>query len=274
MHHERTVHPLERPLPRRLLGVWAHPDDEAYLSAGLMARVAAAGTVAVITATSGELGTADAELVGSERFAHHRRGELRASLDVLGVSDVTVLDVADGGCEDVDPQPIVSYIADVIRDMRPEAIVTFGSDGMTGHPDHRAVSAWATAAWRRTGRRAELLYATVTDDFNERWSELHERLGVFRDYGQTGRAPSVPRSELALECVLDDDEADRKRVALERHRSQTRQLAEAVGDDVFARWWATEWFRHPTPSEAVRSPADYAVRLGERYAVAGTGRSA
>ena len=52
-----TTTPLARPLPKRLLGIWAHPDDEAYLSAGLMARVVAAGgSVTVLTATRGEKG--------------------------------------------------------------------------------------------------------------------------------------------------------------------------------------------------------------------------
>ena len=50
--------PVARPLPKRLLGIWAHPDDEAYLSAGLMARVVASGgSVTVLAATRGEKGT-------------------------------------------------------------------------------------------------------------------------------------------------------------------------------------------------------------------------
>lgn len=255
--------PLDRPLPERLLGVWAHPDDEAYLSAGLMARVAQHGSVTVVTATSGEHGTGDPSLAGTAEFAHHRRGELRASLDVLGVSDVTILDAPDGGCERIDPQPMVAYLADVIRDRRPDAIVTFGSDGITGHPDHCAVSAWTTAAWRRTGKRAELLYATVTEDFNDRWAALHDRLGLFTDYGQTGRPPAVRRDRLALECVLGPGESHRKRAALACHASQTEELAGAVGESTFLHWWAVESFRHPTEVEAGRSPADVGSYLDE-----------
>ena len=57
------VMPMARPVPGRMVGVWAHPDDEAYLSAGLMGRVSdAGGDVTVVTATKGEKGTADPDL--------------------------------------------------------------------------------------------------------------------------------------------------------------------------------------------------------------------
>ncbi len=80
---------IARPLPRRLLGVWAHPDDEAYLSAGLMARVVAAGGhVTVITATRGEKGTSDPADYDQDHFGAMREYELRRSLSTLGVHDV------------------------------------------------------------------------------------------------------------------------------------------------------------------------------------------
>jgi LmbE family N-acetylglucosaminyl deacetylase len=51
-----------------------------------------------------------------------------------------------------------------VQDVRPDVIVTFGPDGMTGHPDERVVSAWTTEAWRRTGREPELWYASGEPD--------------------------------------------------------------------------------------------------------------
>ena len=61
--------------------------------------------------------------------------------------------------------PLDDGVADlvaVIEAVRPEVIVTFGPEGMTGQPDQRTVSAWATEAWRRTGQHAELWYANLT----------------------------------------------------------------------------------------------------------------
>ena len=71
-----------------LLGVWAHPDDEAYLCAGLMAAARDAGhRVVSVTATLGEHGTGDPERWPPERLAPLRAAELAAALDVLGVDE-------------------------------------------------------------------------------------------------------------------------------------------------------------------------------------------
>jgi LmbE family N-acetylglucosaminyl deacetylase len=238
-----------RPLPRRLLGVWAHPDDEVYLSAGLMARVADDdGLVTVVTATCGELGTDDDALVGSERFAGQRRRELEASLAELGVHDVRLLDLPDGGCASIPAAQPIASIAEVIDEVRPELIVTFGPDGITWHPDHRAVSAWATAAWLLTGSDATLLYATRSADFERRFSALHAELGIHDVFGP-GHAATSTTSEIALDVALTRTELARKRRALARHASQTAALAAAIGEHRYLAWVSEESFRHPTAAE-------------------------
>ena len=119
---------------RTLLGVWAHPDDEAYLTAGLMLEHVARGDrVVLVTATLGERGTSDAVAWPPSRLAPHRHAELIASLAVLGVHDLRLLGFEDGGCDTVDGTDLV---IEQIEDVRPDVIVTFGPDGMTGHPDH------------------------------------------------------------------------------------------------------------------------------------------
>ncbi|MEX0650830.1 MAG: PIG-L family deacetylase, partial [Actinomycetota bacterium] len=71
-----------------VLGVWAHPDDDIYLSSGLMASAAAAGnTVVDITATRGEGGSMDEDRWPSDRMAEVRTDEMRRSLDILGVQE-------------------------------------------------------------------------------------------------------------------------------------------------------------------------------------------
>jgi LmbE family N-acetylglucosaminyl deacetylase len=134
---------------RTLLGVWAHPDDEAYLSAGLMLQWRRNGDrVVVVTATAGEHGTSDPDVWPPSRLAPHRIGELRRSLATLGVDELHVLGFDDGGCESVDGTDL---IAGYIAGLAPDLIVTFGREGMTGHPDHRAVSRWTTDAWMQLG---------------------------------------------------------------------------------------------------------------------------
>src|SRR3954449_2116917 len=80
-----------------ILGIWAHPDDEAYLTGGLMALARAAGRhVACVTATRGEFGTADPERWPPDRLGAERTRELARSLDVLGVTEHHWLGYADG----------------------------------------------------------------------------------------------------------------------------------------------------------------------------------
>ena len=70
-----------------VLGVWAHPDDEAYLSAGLMALARDNGQrVVCVTATRGELGTPDPAAWPPDRLAAERTRELACSLAILGVT--------------------------------------------------------------------------------------------------------------------------------------------------------------------------------------------
>jgi len=236
-------------LPHHLMGIWPHPDDEAYLSAGLMARMADAGRrVTVLTLTRGEKGTSDPADFDQPHFAARRERELRASLAELGVNDVTVFDYRDGECDLVDDEAAISDITAQIDALRPDLGITFGPDGITGHRDHHIASAWVTEAWRRVGH-GELLYATMTDEFVARNTELHERIGLFAARGGDGPA-SYRADQIALTCDLSDAELARKRRALGQHSSQTQPLAALMGEDTYRTWWRTEWFRRPTSQEA------------------------
>jgi LmbE family N-acetylglucosaminyl deacetylase len=239
-----------------IVGVWAHPDDEAYLSAGLMARARRNGQrVVVVTATLGEHGTADPVAWPPERLGALRRGELAASLAALGVAEHRWLDWPDGHCELVPTDVGAGQIAEVLRAVAPDTIVTFGPDGMTGHPDHRAVSAWTTAAWQSTGRHARLLHATVTPEFHDTWGPLNDRIGVWMD--PPGR-PCTPRESLAVEVSSRGELLDQKLAALRAHASQTDPLAALVGEEVYRDWWSTEWFvdaAHVVSAAAVSSLA-------------------
>ena len=181
-------------------------------------------------------------------FAALRWRELTASVAELGVTDVRYLGLADGECHLADDDVMTRRILEVIEETRPEAVITFGPDGITGHPDHRAVSRWTTAAWNRSDRAADLLYAAMTEEFMDRNDELHRRLGLFAEYGAPPQP--LPRSAVALGCTLNPDELERKRTALARHASQTTALATAVGEDAYHHWWRDETFRKGPAADA------------------------
>ena len=88
-----------------VLSVWAHPDDEMYLSGGLMAEAARGGArVVCVTATRGEAGSQDPERWPPERMGEIREAELMASLEILGVREHHWLDYRDGECASVPPE--------------------------------------------------------------------------------------------------------------------------------------------------------------------------
>jgi len=219
--------------------VWAHPDDEAYLSAGLMAAVRdQGGRVVVACATRGEAGTGDADAWTPARLAALRRHELIASLAVGDVREHSWLGFRDGLCAETLAETGEAAIEDVIREVAPDTIITFGPDGMTGHSDHRTISAWTTAAWRRAGQPGRLWYATQSSRFHDRWGELNDRVGIWT-YGEP---PRTADEDLAFELCLTGAALDRKLVALRAHASQISPLVSAVGEDTFREWWSTESF--------------------------------
>src|SRR5438128_2495894 len=119
-----------------LLGVWAHPDDEAYLSAGLMARAVRGGDrVVCVTATRGEQGSWDEERWPTADLGRVRDAELMASLAVLGVTEHRWFDYYDGGCASIDPAEGTARVQAVMEEVGPDSVFTFGPDGMTGHTD-------------------------------------------------------------------------------------------------------------------------------------------
>jgi LmbE family N-acetylglucosaminyl deacetylase len=230
-------------LPRKigtLLGIWAHPDDEAYLSAALMAVVRrSGGRVVVVTATRGELGTDDPEGCPPQKLAPVRERELLDSLAVIDVREHVWLDHRDGELPSVPAAVGVAEIEHVLDSVCPDTIVTFGPEGMTGHADHQAVSAWVTEACRVTGRLGSLWYATLPPLFHQRWGELNERVGLWFE----GSAPPVTAdSDLVAHVRSTGELLALKQRALRAHSSQTRQLESLVGPEVYRDWWATESF--------------------------------
>jgi LmbE family N-acetylglucosaminyl deacetylase len=232
-----------RPAPPRtgtLLGVWAHPDDEAYLSAALMALAADAGQrVVVATATRGEQGTDDPHSWPPDRLAAVREHELAESLRVVGVTEHRWLGHRDGQLARVRRAEAVMQVAELIHEVRPDTVVTFGPDGMTGHEDHRTVSSWVTSAWHLAGGRSRLWHATLTPDFHRAWGWLNDQVGLWFD---GCRPPSTGRHELAAQVVCDEPLSRRKHAALRAHASQTDGLAALVGEECFRHWWAVESF--------------------------------
>lgn len=210
-----------------ILSVWAHPDDETFLAGAVMAEAAASGArVVCVTATAGERGTDDPVTWPPERLGRIRRRESAAAMAVLGVTDHRWMGLPDGGLAALDPAGPVSLLQSWIAEVAPDTVLTFGPDGVTGHPDHRAVGAWTTEAWRRTGGTARLLHAAVSEPHLERWATRYEDWGI---YVGEARPVGVPVDELAIHHVVSGASLDQKMAALLAMPSQLDAAVEAIG---------------------------------------------
>lgn len=227
-----------------ILGIWAHPDDEAYLSGGLMASARDAGSrVVCVTATRGELGTPDPVAWPPRRLAAERTVELARCLEILGVTEHHWLGCRDGECAAAPASDVVGRVCEVIERIRPDTVLTFGPDGITGHPDHQVVSGWATAAFEGAAPSgARLLYAAVAERRVPRWTALGDRLGVYL----AGYPVTTPTGGLAVDLVLDPDTAARKVAAL------AAQTTQRPGSSPPWAWTATRRGSATSPSPCRR----------------------
>jgi LmbE family N-acetylglucosaminyl deacetylase len=162
---------LAQPDPqRRLLAVFAHPDDETLGPGGTLGLYGQQGVETyLVCATRGEAGEAPADLRGHASVAEMREAELRCASRVLGLKEVRFLGYCDSGmagspdnehpeCAAIAPlEEISRKVAWHIRDIRPQVIITSDPIGGYGHPDHIAVHRATVEAFRLAGdRRVDL----------------------------------------------------------------------------------------------------------------------
>src|SRR5437588_6458685 len=145
---------------KRLLGVFAHPDDEGMMSAASLQYSTLGVETGLVCATRGEVGEiADPALATPENLGQVREGEMQAAAEVLGLNKLWFLDYRDSGmagtAENDDAQAfvqvgsaeVVGKLVAIIRQFRPQVIVTFDENGAYGHPDHIAIYRHTTSAF-------------------------------------------------------------------------------------------------------------------------------
>lgn len=191
--------------PLSLLAVFAHPDDESFTAGGTLAKYAAAGVeVVIVSATRGEAGIRG---VSADQAGILREAELRRAAAELGASQVHFLGYPDGGLPDVNPDDAMGRLVALLSRIRPQVLITFGPDGISGHPDHVAVSRWVTAAFD----------AMRGPDAPQKLYYVAPSLATEQACGATG-APSLPAGAVGV-----DVEAQRvtKVRAMQAHASQS-----------------------------------------------------
>jgi LmbE family N-acetylglucosaminyl deacetylase len=145
----------------RILGLFAHPDDEVFCVGGTIARCAAAGAVTgLVSLTMGEAGQIrDARAATRRTLGIVRAKELEASASALGVDHVTCLDLGDGRLSATAPEALAEAAGELIEGFDADVVVTFGPDGGFGHPDHVASCVATIEAARGMRRPPRILHA-------------------------------------------------------------------------------------------------------------------
>lgn len=146
-----------------LLAVFAHPDDETFRPGGTLALLARLGVgVQVVSATYGEAGPCgDPPLCTPEELPDVRRSELCAACAALGILPPQFLDYRDGTLDQADAETVIAQILSIVNAVQPQVMLSFGPDGLSGHPDHIAIGKWAFEAYQRAENVAALYTLAV-----------------------------------------------------------------------------------------------------------------
>ena len=260
---------------RRLLLVHAHPDDETISNGATMAKYAAEGAlVTLVTCTLGEEGEViPAELAHlaadrDDTLGEHRIGELASAMAELGVTDHRFLGGAgryrDSGMMGVtqnedpdcfwqaDVDEAAGHLVEVILDVRPQALVTYDSNGGYGHPDHIqahrvALRGYELAAGQ--GHRIDRVYEiccprSVVEDGLERLAAAGKEF-PFEGVASVDDVPGVVDDAEVTATVEALEYAGRKTAAMRAHASQIAVDGPffALSNDLGQPFFSTEYYR-------------------------------
>jgi LmbE family N-acetylglucosaminyl deacetylase len=260
--------------PLTIVAFHAHPDDEALLTGGTLARAAAAGhRVILVTATGGEAGLADAASTAAG-LGQVRTAELARAATALGVSRSVLLGYADSGLDGTEGGPgsfvradlvdAAERLAAVLVEERADVLIGYDEHGGYGHPDHvRAHDVALLAAG--AAHTPRILQATVDRDL------LRTALRIMRllRLGRTIEAPGstdgyLPREQITHRVDIRAFTAA-KRAAMAAHVSQagspdgadrTLALLLRLPVPVFRLVCGHEWYAEVGAPRGRRATAD------------------
>ncbi len=207
-----------------ILGVWAHPDDEIFTCGGILAIAKENGQqVYCMTATRGEAGVQDESRWPKSNLGSIRTKELEEAYGVIGSPGHCWFDLADGGLKDIDDNHGQKLVEQCLVQSQADCILTFGPDGLTGHPDHQAVSDWATEIGKK--HNIPVYHAVLVPEIYEANKGADDKLDLFFNID---RPPIVNGEECDLLVKLDDYFLQKKCEALKVMESQTERLFKIV----------------------------------------------
>ena len=219
-----------------IVAVFAHPDDERVI-APLLSRLAREGRAThLVIATDGSKGVRDfAKIPAGAELAAARTKEAQCAANRLGVRQLHLLGLPDGGLASFEILgKLRSGLVAVIDSLDPAAIITFGPEGGTGHPDHRLVGNVVSQIVQGDARHArmDLLYASLPA----------ERLATAPRAQPT--VNGVAEALLTVRVPFEERDLTAGREEFACHRSQyTSAEMDAINRYLAHAWNGTVWLR-------------------------------
>jgi LmbE family N-acetylglucosaminyl deacetylase len=268
-----------------LMAIYAHPDDEAFGTGGAISGYTSKGMpVYLVCATRGEVGEiSDPALATPETLGCVREDELRCAAETMGVAQLIFLDYRDSGMagtpENKDPrafinapeEEVVTSLVRLIRQLRPEVIMTFEPHGGYGHPDHIAIHNHTVTAFHAAGdplqypelgapwQAKRLFYTAISRSFFEDMRRQMIELGLdTKDLDSLGD-DSFGWPDEAINVHLDVSQTvESKWQALQCHRTQfgPGNLFRRLPEDKVKKLMSQEYFAlaWPEPARGLQLP--------------------
>ncbi len=144
----------------KILASFAHPDDESYGPAGTLAQATRRGhIVSLLTLTHGESGSLGiSKNLSASELAKRRSQELKCAARKLGIQHLQIHNFSDKHLQDIREQRGIDIIRKEIKRFKPDIIITFHENTISGHPDHLAVTNWTFNAVKFIPNPPKLFY--------------------------------------------------------------------------------------------------------------------
>lgn len=222
-----------------ILFVGAHPDDETFCLGGLLATAVRNGQrVLCVTATHGEGGVQDPQRWPPEKLGQIRARELDAAFAILGIAEHYWLDYQDGECAAAPERDAHQAIASIIERGGVQTVITFGPDGLTGHPDHQTMSRWVDGAVQLSTRKPRVLHIAQPRELYQRYLEpVDKELNIFF---MTNHPPLASPEDCAIYYRLDHRSVVQKYRALSAMPSQYTGFLQVFTPEKFAKAFGAE----------------------------------
>lgn len=223
---------------RKLLAIFAHPDDEAFGPAGTLAYYAMEGVeIHLLCATRGEAGQWHQKVKNEEeirieetvKLEHVREKELLKSAEALGIKKVEFLDFIDGMLCNAIYHKLADKIIKKINTFKPQIVLTVERRGVSGHLDHIAISMITTYSYLKTKEPKKLYYHCLPAEMRDKMMD------DYFVYFPEGYSRKEITTKIDYSCCWEE-----KVKSMKAHQSQIKDVKNLLNR--FQKWPKVDHF--------------------------------